>query len=74
MDEQTRDERARPALRVDAHLTQTELAERWKLSPRTLEKWRQTRVGPRYLRLGGRVAYRLDDVLAFEASCLRGDG
>lgn len=49
-------------------LNQTELAERWRLSPRTLEQWRWRGVGPRYLKLGGRVAYRLEDIEAFEAA------
>lgn len=50
-----------------AHLDQNDLAERWILSPRTLEQWRWRGVGPRYLKLGGRVIYRLADVEAFEA-------
>ncbi len=52
------------------HLDQNELAERWSLSPRTLEQWRWRGVGPRYLKLGGRVIYRLSDVEAFEAERL----
>ncbi len=53
-----------------AHLDQNELAERWSLSPRTLEQWRWRGVGPRYLKLGARVTYRLSDVEAFEAERL----
>jgi len=52
------------------HLDQNGLAERWVLSPRTLEQWRWRGVGPRYLKLGGRVVYRLDDVEAYEAENL----
>jgi hypothetical protein len=55
-----------------AHLTQLELAERWRLSGRTLEKWRQTRRGPRFLRVGGRVLYPIEEVERFEAASLRG--
>jgi hypothetical protein len=55
-----------------AHLTQFELAERWRLSGRTLEKWRQTGRGPRWLRVGGRVLYPADEVERFEAANLRG--
>jgi hypothetical protein len=50
-----------------------ELADRWRLSGRTLEKWRQTRRGPRYLRVGGRVLYPLEEVARFEAEHLRGE-
>lgn len=49
------------------HLHQTELARRWRVSPRTLERWRWLGQGPRYLKIGGRVVYRLEDVEAFEA-------
>jgi hypothetical protein len=49
------------------HLNQIELSRRWSLSPRTLERWRWLRCGPRYLKIGGRVVYRLEDIEAFEA-------
>jgi Helix-turn-helix domain len=50
------------------HLNQIELSRRWSISPRTLERWRWLRQGPRYLKIGGRILYRLDDVEAYEAS------
>lgn len=53
------------------HLTEGELARRWRLSPRTLERWRRARTGPAWLRLNGRVRYRLPDVIAFEQAQLR---
>lgn len=56
------------------HLNQVELSRRWKLSPRTLERWRWQGVGPCYLKLRGRVAYRLEDIEAFEAAQLRNRG
>ncbi|SDB58589.1 hypothetical protein SAMN02982931_04703 [Bauldia litoralis] len=49
-----------------AHLTQHDLAQRWRLSHRTLEKWRSLGTGVPYLKVGGRVLYRLADVEAFE--------
>ncbi len=52
-------------------LNQIELAARWKISPRTLERWRWTGEGPRFMKLGGRVIYRIDDVEAFERQELR---
>lgn len=48
------------------HLHQVELARRWKLSPRTLERWRYLGCGPTYLKIGGRVLYRLCDIESFE--------
>jgi hypothetical protein len=52
-------------------LNQTELSRRWGISPRTLERWRWLGEGPRFLKLGGRVVYRLEDIEAFEAEKLR---
>ena len=53
------------------HLNQEQLARRWSISPRTLERWRWLRKGPPYLRVGGRVVYRLEDVEAYEAAHIR---
>ena len=55
----------------DPHLSRTELANRWRMSPRTLERWRFTGEGPQFIKLGGRVIYRLEDIEAFEALQLR---
>ena len=52
------------------HFNQVELSRRWKLSPRTLERWRWLGQGPRYLKVGGRVIYRLEDIIEFEAKQL----
>ncbi len=53
------------------HLNQTQLAERWGISPRTLERWRWIGQGPVHLKLGGRVAYRLEDIERYEAEHLQ---
>jgi hypothetical protein len=55
-----------------AHLNQKELATRWSMSCRTLEAWRTRRKGPPYLKLGGRIAYRLVDIEQFEQERLHG--
>jgi hypothetical protein len=52
------------------HLNQIELARRWNVSLRTLERWRWLGQGPVYLKLGGRVSYRVDDIEEYEAHCL----
>jgi hypothetical protein len=52
------------------HLHQVELARRWQISPRTLERWRWLQQGPAYLKVGGRVVYRLCDVETYEAAQL----
>ena len=53
------------------HLNQIELAARLNISPRTLERWRWTGEGPRFMKVGGRVVYRLEDVEGYEGSQLR---
>jgi hypothetical protein len=53
------------------HLNQIDLSRRWSISPRTLERWRWLQAGPQYLKIGGRVVYRLEDVEAFETGQLQ---
>ncbi|MBK8208642.1 MAG: helix-turn-helix domain-containing protein [Rhodospirillales bacterium] len=53
------------------HLNQKQLAERWGISPKTLERWRWLGQGPKFLKLGGRIAYRLEDIEAYEQQQLR---
>ena len=49
-------------------LSEKLLARRWGFSHRTLERWRHDGTGPTYLKIGGRVVYRLSDIEADEAS------
>ena len=53
------------------HLSQKQLANRWNLSEACLERWRVTGIGPIFLKLGGRIRYRLEDIEAFEKNILR---
>lgn len=52
------------------HLNQKQLAARWHLSEATLERWRSEGLGPKFLKLCGRVIYRQVDIEAYEESCL----
>lgn len=49
-------------------LTPQELAERWggSVGVRTLANWRSVGKGPRYMKLGGRVAYEVSVIEAWE--------
>ena len=51
---------------IACHLNQNQLSLRWGVSPRTLERWRWLNQGPAFLKIGGRVAYRLEDIKAYE--------
>ena len=59
---------------VVRHFTQRELADRWRISARTLERWRWVGQGPSYLKIGGSIAYRMEDVLAYEKAQRKGAG
>lgn len=52
-------------------LNQVQLARRWHLSPRTLERWRWEGIGPHYLKIGGRVVYGLNELEEYEQACVR---
>jgi predicted DNA-binding transcriptional regulator AlpA len=52
------------------HLTQREIAQRWSKSEATIERYRSDGVGPHYLKIGGKVLYRLADIEQFEQDCL----
>ena len=51
-------------------LSENELAQRWGVSPKTLQRWRSEGRGPRYLKLSKRVSYPLEAVIDFEYSAL----
>ena len=52
------------------HLGQKQLAARWSISEASLERWRSEGIGPKFLKLPGRILYRQVDIEAFEESCL----
>jgi hypothetical protein len=47
-------------------ITQIELAIRWSMNENTLRYWRWNGRGPKYIKIGRRVLYRLDDIEQFE--------
>lgn len=54
-----------------SHLTPGALASRWHIQTATLQSWRWRGKGPHYVKIGGRILYRLVDVEHFENSRLR---
>jgi hypothetical protein len=57
------------------YLTPRELAARWRniVSLSTLDNWRSSQNrGPRFVKIGGRVLYPVDEVVAYEQRNLRG--
>ena len=53
------------------YLRPNELADRWHISWKTLARWRWTGDGPRFLKVSGKVLYRIEDIEAFEAANVR---
>jgi hypothetical protein len=49
------------------HLSEKELSIRWRISPRTLQRWRLKGEGPAYTKVGRSIRYPLYAVEAYEA-------
>jgi len=49
----------------DKLLTETEAANLLALSAKTLRRWRWAGLGPEFVKLGGAVRYRAEDIAAF---------
>jgi len=54
-----------------AHFNVYDLSKRWGLAPKTLDRWRQRGIGPRFLKIGGHVVYRREDIDAYEEAHLK---
>ena len=55
---------------IKLNFNERDLAERWGVSPKTLQRWRSEGRGPMYLKLSKRVIYPLDQIQAFESKAL----
>ena len=60
-----------PTATAVRHLNQSELAQRWRISPRTLERQRYLGFGPAYVKIGAHVVYRMADIEAYEDAQLQ---
>lgn len=54
-------------------VSERDLATRWDISRRTLQRWRAQRRGPPWVLLGGTVRYRVSDILKYEDRMQHGD-
>lgn len=55
-------------MNTNVYLTQSEVAQRLRLSPRTLERFRLDGTGPKFVRAGRRILYRLVDIEEWTAA------
>jgi hypothetical protein len=51
-------------------LTEKMLADRWMYSVARLQRWRSVGEGPPYLKIVGKVLYRVKEIEAYEEACL----
>lgn len=51
---------------MGGYLTPKSLAQRWSIKPETLQRWRVANMGPRYIKIGGSVKYKIGDVIKYE--------
>ncbi|MBB78334.1 MAG: hypothetical protein CL844_04970 [Crocinitomicaceae bacterium] len=49
-----------------ANLTPKELAEFWCMADHTLANWRHQGIGPKFTKVGARILYKVEDVIAYE--------
>lgn len=56
----------------DALVPESALAERYGRTVRALQRWRSKGYGPTYMRIGGSIFYRLEDIEAFEGRMRQG--
>ncbi len=58
---------------TETAFNESELALRWNVSTKTLQRWRSEKRGPPYLKLVSKaVRYAVDDILAYEQQQHRG--
>jgi len=48
------------------YLTPEQLASRWQIQKKTLDNWRYQGKGPKYVRIGSRIRYPVDQVTVYE--------
>lgn len=58
---------------MEQHLSPEDLAQRYKVPIATVYRWNSESTGPRRLKVGKHVRYRLSDVQAWEAKHLTAD-
>lgn len=56
------------------HLTEKDLAKRWGFAPRTIQRWRWSKIGPAYIKICGRIRYTVKAIEDFESKNLYPSG
>ncbi len=53
------------------HLSQLDVALRYRVTTGTIERWRRLGTGPKFLKIQSKVRYRIEDLVSFEEEQLR---
>lgn len=56
----------------EALVPESALAARYGKTVRALQRWRSKGYGPTYMRIGGSIFYRMEDIEAFESRMRQG--
>ncbi len=51
---------------TEIYITEKDLAKKWSLSAKTLQRWRWLKSGPTYIKIGGRIRYTSENIKNFE--------
>lgn len=59
-------------MQTEPAFTETELARRWNVSIKTLQRWRSEERGPPYIKLSKAVRYPVDEIVTYEQAIRQG--
>lgn len=59
-------------MQTETAFTETELAHRWNVSIKTLQRWRSEERGPPYIKLSKAVRYPVDEIVTYEQAIRQG--
>ena len=59
-------------MQTEPAFTETELARRWNISAKTLQRWRCEDAGPPYIKLSKAVRYPVGEIVAYEQANRQG--
>ena len=59
-------------MQTEPAFTETELAHRWNVSIKTLQRWRSEERGPPYIKLSKAIRYPVDEIVTYEQAIRQG--
>ena len=59
-------------MQTEPAFTETELARRWNVSIKTLQRWRSEERGPPYIKLSKAIRYPVDEIVTYEQAIRQG--